>query len=429
MILSLPFTTILSFHGSHPSPPPSVSSHHHAIVLSIGIFITVKCRYGLYLCPSPFRIVNGLRLRGEFFTYKPMISSKSIDDNTVVRAFQGQQLNVAQRVEGSKPSNIVDPTDSVPPLEGNIVPMQLQPPNRQFDTNITTNGSVQFKVSKLAVASSSHPPIIAAMQAAATSPYPPIMVSKINDVTSTHPPSTASNLAVATSTHPPLMASKLAAATSTLPPTMVPKTVAANFSHPSTMAIVDHVADAESSNKSTKTIGDNTNDTKDAISYAPMTLAHNSQSIGLNGSTLTPTTAPFDESNEFLDFLANPTEANGDIPSLYDNLGLESTAVTALPIPTEEELEKNMGKSFLGTPSMLIVFDNWIFKANSSSAVLHDKESAALTTRGAKSHSSIQNDNKLKWPRPPPNSSKTRARMRSIKNSPVEVEYQPRQGK
>ncbi|KAK8501434.1 hypothetical protein V6N12_047019 [Hibiscus sabdariffa] len=389
-----------------------------------------------------------------------MISSKSIDDNTVVRAFQetcptfkqtpisklqygdwiryipprrqelnthskgsiryldgnrkqisnGQQLNVAQRVEGSKPSNIVDPTDSVPPLEGNIVPMQLQPPNRQFDTNITTNGSVQFKVSKLAVASSSHPPIIAAMQAAATSPYPPIMVSKINDVTSTHPPSTASNLAVATSTHPPLMASKLAAATSTLPPTMVPKTVAANFSHPSTMAIVDH-------------------DTKDAISYAPMTLAHNSQSIGLNGSTLTPTTAPFDESNEFLDFLANPTEANGDIPSLYDNLGLESTAVTALPIPTEEELEKNMGKSFLGTPSMLIVFDNWIFKANSSSAVLHDKESAALTTRGAKSHSSIQNDNKLKWPRPPPNSSKTRARMRSIKNSPVEVEYQPRQGK
>ncbi|KAL4302019.1 hypothetical protein GQ457_10G009570 [Hibiscus cannabinus] len=106
-------------------------------------------------------------------------------------------------------------------------------------------------------------------------------------------------------------------------------------------------ADAESSNKSTKPIGDNTND-KDAISYAPMTLAHNAESIGLNGSTLTPTTAPFDEFNEFLDFLANPTEANGDIPSLYDNLGLESTVVTALPIPMEEELEKDIvGWAFL----------------------------------------------------------------------------------
>ncbi|KAK8483328.1 hypothetical protein V6N11_035643 [Hibiscus sabdariffa] len=188
---------------------------------------------------------------------------------------------------------------------------------------------------------------------------------------------------------------------------MVPKTAAANFSHPLTMAIVDHVADAESSNKSTKPIGDNTNgnlvdatnlqlppaidspmesnmaatsklsepnipmiissnvtvikqteDIKDAISYAPMTLTHNSQSIGLNGSTLTPTTTPFDESNEFLDFLANLTEANGDILSLYDNLGLEPTVVTTLPIPTEEELEKDMGKSFLATPSMLIVFDD-----------------------------------------------------------------------
>ncbi|KAK8697857.1 hypothetical protein V6N13_113992 [Hibiscus sabdariffa] len=122
-------------------------------------------------------------------------------------------------------ANGVDPTDSIPPFEGNIGPMQVQPPNQQFETNITTNGSVQFKVSKLVAASSSHPPIIASTQAPATSPHPPIMVSKMNAVTSTHPPSMASNLAIARSTHLPSMASKLAAATSTLPPVGVcPKT-------------------------------------------------------------------------------------------------------------------------------------------------------------------------------------------------------------
>ncbi|KAK8526527.1 hypothetical protein V6N13_034455 [Hibiscus sabdariffa] len=292
-----------------------------------------------------------------------MISSKPIDDNTVVRAFQGKQLNAAQRVDDGKPPNKVDPT-----------------------------------------------PTRASMQDAVSCPHPPIMVSIMNDATSTHPPSIPPKLAAATSHHPPSMATKLADATSKLPPTAVPKTAAANLSHPSNVAIVGQ-------------------DTKDAISSDPMTLAFKSQSIGLNGPTLTPTTGPFEESNEFLDFLAIQTEANDDNPYLYDNLGLESTVVTALPIPTEEELEKDMGKSFLATSSMLIVFDEWASKANSSSAVLNDKESPAALARGTKRRSSMPNDNKLKKPRPPINTSKTRAGMSSVKNSPAEVEYQPRRGK
>ncbi|KAK8507011.1 hypothetical protein V6N13_024950 [Hibiscus sabdariffa] len=244
-----------------------------------------------------------------------MISSKPNDDNTVVRAFQGKQLNAAQRVDDGKPPNKVDPT-----------------------------------------------PTRASMQDAVSFPHPPIMVLIMNDATSTHPPSIAPKLAAATSHHPPSMATKLADATSKLPPTAVPKTAAANLSHPSNVAIVGQ-------------------------------------------------------------------EANDDNPYLYDNLGLESTVVTALPIPTEEELEKDMGKSFLATSSMLIVFDEWASKANSSSAVLNDKESPAALARGTKRRSSMPNDNKLKKPRPPINTSKTRAGISSVKNSPAEAEYQPHRGK
>ncbi|KAK8669989.1 hypothetical protein V6N13_104756 [Hibiscus sabdariffa] len=222
-----------------------------------------------------------------------IISSKPIDDNTVVRAFQescptfkqmptsklqygdwiryippqrqelnthskgsiryldgnrkqisnGKQLNAVQRVDDGKPPNKVDPT-----------------------------------------------PTRASMQDAVSSPHPPIMVSIMNDATYTHPPSIAPKLAAATSHHPPSIATKLADPTSKLPPTAVPKTAAANLSHPSNVAIVGQ-------------------DTKDAISSDPMTLAFKSQSIGLNGPTLTPATGPFEESNEFMDFLAIQTEA------------------------------------------------------------------------------------------------------------------------
>ncbi|KAK8667674.1 hypothetical protein V6N13_007822 [Hibiscus sabdariffa] len=120
-----------------------------------------------------------------------MISSKPIDDNTVVRAFQGKQLNAAQRVDDGKPPNNVDPT-----------------------------------------------PTRASMQDAVSSPHPPIMVSIMNDATYTHPPSIAPKLAAATSHHPPSIATKLADATSKLPPTAVPKTAATNLSHPSNVAIV-----------------------------------------------------------------------------------------------------------------------------------------------------------------------------------------------
>ncbi|KAK8999888.1 hypothetical protein V6N11_065380 [Hibiscus sabdariffa] len=236
------------------------------------------------------------------------------------------------------------------------------------------------------------------MQDAVSFPHPPIMVLIMNDATSTHPPSIAPKLAAATSHHPPSMATKLADATSKLPPTAVPKTAAANLSHPSNVAIVGQVADEESSNNMTAT------------------------------SKLYETTMPIIISSNVM-AVKQTEEANDDNPYLYDNLGLESTVVTALPIPTEEELEKDMGKSFLATSSMLIVFDEWASKANSSSAVLNDKESPAALARGTKRRSSMPNDNKLKKPRPPINTSKTRAGISSVKNSPAEAEYQPRRGK
>ncbi|KAK8656999.1 hypothetical protein V6N13_098933 [Hibiscus sabdariffa] len=194
------------------------------------------------------------------------------------------------------------------------------------------------------------------------------------------------------------------------------------FNSPGVMATKHTEGNNGVSSKDTTTlVATNTN--------VPIIRALKPQVTSSFGPNVIPTTNPFDESDGFIEFLANPTESNNEVPYLYDNMGLVATTMTTLPIPTEDELENDMGKSFLATSSMLIVFNDWISKATSSSAVLNDKESPVLTARGAKRRSSMQNDNKLKKPRPPPNSSKTRAGMSSIKNSPAEVEYQPRRGK
>ncbi|KAK8708480.1 hypothetical protein V6N13_059519 [Hibiscus sabdariffa] len=194
------------------------------------------------------------------------------------------------------------------------------------------------------------------------------------------------------------------------------------FNSPGVMATKHTEGNNGVSSKDTTTlVATNTN--------VPIIRALKPQVTNSFGPNVIPTTNPFDESDGFIEFLANPTESNNEVPYLYDNMGLVATTMTTLPIPIEDELENDMGKSFLAMSSMLIVFDDWISKATSSSAVLNEKESQVLTARGGKRRSSMHNDNKLKKPRPPPNSSKTRAGMSSIKNSPAEVEYQPRRGK
>ncbi|KAK8697838.1 hypothetical protein V6N13_113973 [Hibiscus sabdariffa] len=168
----------------------------------------------------------------------------------------------------------------------------------------------------------------------------------------------------------------------------------------------------------------------DANINVPVVDVFDPQSTGPFGSTLVPTTKSFAGPKGFMDFLANPNETTNDVPYLLDNMGLDAVTTTFLPIPRQGGLENDMGKSFLATSSMLFVFDDWLSKTSSSLTATIDEETTILIARGAKRHSSMQNDNKLKKPRPlPPIFSKTRAGMSSVKNSPAEVDSQPRRGK
>ncbi|KAK9043245.1 hypothetical protein V6N11_071592 [Hibiscus sabdariffa] len=116
---------------------------------------------------------------------------------------------------------------------------------------------------------------------------------------------------------------------------------------------------------------------------------------------MVPTTNSFGGSKGFIDFLANPTETTNDVPYLLDNMGLGAVTTTILPIPREGGLENDMGKSFLATSSMLFMFDGWLSKKSSSLTSTIDEGTPLLIPRGAKRRSSMQNDNKLKKPRPP----------------------------
>ncbi|KAK9007111.1 hypothetical protein V6N11_050944 [Hibiscus sabdariffa] len=94
-----------------------------------------------------------------------------------------------------------------------------------------------------------------------------------------------------------------------------------------------------------------------------MAVANTPQvSIEPFGSTMVPTTNSFGGPEGFIDFLANPTETHTEVPYLLDNMGLDAVTTTILSIPREGGLENEMG---------------------------------------AKRRSSMQNDNKLKKPRPP----------------------------
>ncbi|KAK9009170.1 hypothetical protein V6N11_035715 [Hibiscus sabdariffa] len=150
-----------------------------------------------------------------------------------------------------------------------------------------------------------------------------------------------------------------------------------------------------------------------------------SQSTKPFGSTMVPTTNSFGGLEGFIDFLANLTETTTEVPYLLDNMSLDAATTTILPISREGGLEYDMGKSFLATSSMLFMFDDWLSKKSSSHTATIDEETPLVIARGAKRRSSMQNDNKLKKPRPPI-VSKTRSGMSSVKNSPAEVDSQPR---
>ncbi|KAK8504481.1 hypothetical protein V6N11_034822 [Hibiscus sabdariffa] len=133
----------------------------------------------------------------------------------------------------------------------------------------------------------------------------------------------------------------------------------------------------------------------------PVVAVFEPQSTEPFGSTMVPTTNSFGGPGGFIDFLANPTETPTEVPYLLDNMGLDAVTTTILPIPREEGLENDMGKSFLATSSMLIMFDDWLSKKSSSRTATIDEGIPLVIARGSKRRYSMQNDNKLKKPRPP----------------------------
>ncbi|KAK8492157.1 hypothetical protein V6N11_004973 [Hibiscus sabdariffa] len=186
------------------------------------------------------------------------------------------------------------------------------------------------------------------------------------------------------------METKLAAAT--ISP--APNVASANTPHvegsmPNKVVVVD------STNAPTTPVDANIN--------VPMVAVFEPQSIVLFGSTMVPTTTSFGGKEDFIDFLANPTETTNVVPYLLDNVGLDAVTTTILPIPCEGGLENDMGKSFLATSSTLIVFDDWLSKTSSLTAAMINNEIPTLIDRGSKRCSSMQDDNKLKKPQPPPN--------------------------
>ncbi|KAK8479255.1 hypothetical protein V6N11_034817, partial [Hibiscus sabdariffa] len=181
------------------------------------------------------------------------------------------------------------------------------------------------------------------------------------------------------------------------------------------------VVDSDSTNAPTTPVDVNIN--------VPVVAIFEPQSTEPFGSTMAPTTNSFGGPEGFIDFFANPIETPTEVPYLLDNMSLDDVTTTILPIPWEEGLENDMGKSFLATSSILFMFDDWLSKKSSSHTATIDKGIPLVNGRGAKRRSSMQNDNKLKKPRPPPIVSKTRAGISNVKNSPAKVDSQPRRGK
>ncbi|KAK8491133.1 hypothetical protein V6N12_055243 [Hibiscus sabdariffa] len=167
----------------------------------------------------------------------------------------------------------------------------------------------------------------------------------------------------------------------------------------------------------------------DVTTTVPMGAILDSSTTETFGSTMVPTPINLGGPEGFIDFLNNPIETSTEVPYLLDNVGLDAAPTNLLPLPREGGLDYELGKSFLATSTMLIMFDARLSNKSSSHTATIDEETPLTISRGAKRRFSMQHDSKTKKPRPPPTISKTRAGMSSVKNSSVEVDSQPRCGK
>ncbi|KAK8663292.1 hypothetical protein V6N13_083115 [Hibiscus sabdariffa] len=147
------------------------------------------------------------------------------------------------------------------------------------------------------------------------------------------------------------------------------------------------------------------------------------------GSTMVSTLNNLEELEGFIDFLNTTNETSSEVPYLLDNVGMDAAPNTLLPIPREGGLEYDLGKSFLATSNMLDIFDACISNQSFPHTAKIDEDSPLLIPRGTKRRLSMPHDSKFKKARPPPIISKTRAGMSSVKNSLAEVVSQPRRGK
>ncbi|KAK8681099.1 hypothetical protein V6N13_053506 [Hibiscus sabdariffa] len=97
----------------------------------------------------------------------------------------------------------------------------------------------------------------------------------------------------------------------------------------------------------------------------PMVAVGESHSIEPFGSTMVPTPTSFGGPEGFIDFMANSTENPSEVPYLLDNVGLDADPKNIVPIPREGGIDYELGKSFLATSSMLVMYDDWLFNKRS----------------------------------------------------------------
>ncbi|KAK9003738.1 hypothetical protein V6N11_084370 [Hibiscus sabdariffa] len=104
----------------------------------------------------------------------------------------------------------------------------------------------------------------------------------------------------------------------------------------------------------------------DVNTKVPMGAILNSPTTEPFGSTLVPPLTNQKGPEGFIDFLSNPNETSTEVPYLLDNVGLDAAPTNLLPLPQEGVLDYDLGKSFLATSTMLVIFDAWFSNTSPS---------------------------------------------------------------
>ncbi|KAK8572573.1 hypothetical protein V6N13_048162 [Hibiscus sabdariffa] len=79
-----------------------------------------------------------------------------------------------------------------------------------------------------------------------------------------------------------------------------------------------------------------------------------------------------------------------------DSIGLTLANEVVFPTKETDDLDKDMGKYFLPTPSMLSEFKEWLFKNSPSHTAPFDKGTMVSTLRGTKRHSLLHEETNIK---------------------------------